>query len=1076
MKNLKITLVTLIGIFILSNFAFSQKVDYEILKNKDVNFYELQSERKKDFDAIAPQDRRGFKQFSRWEYFWEQRTFPTGEFPDANKILDEFNHFNVKYSKESNSTLSNTWTSLGPGDKPEPLGVMQGIGRVNVLKVHPDNHDELWIGAATGGLWRSIDAGSTWQIFPYTQFLSLGVTDIAIAPSKPEVVYVNTGDLFASTSSANYYSIGMIKTTNSGQTWETTSLHTQISDRRLLSRILVHPEDHNTLITGGSSGVFKSTNGGETWYQPFSESFIIDLEFKPDNHNVIYASSFSWAGNVGIWKSEDMGESFQKMYNVPAGVRIELAVSRAEPDMVYAIVANRSNNGFESFLISEDAGDNWMVLSNRQSVGNILGWYLGTSNDQSGQGFYDLCIAINPLKAEDVFVGGINLWKSNSYGSAFELNTHWFGAFSKPFVHADHHNLTFSPDGKTLYSAHDGGIDKTTDLGKNWTSISDGLVITQFYRLGASNHHAQSMVGGSQDNGTSLLDSDGIWRKILGSDGMECIIDYSDPKILYASTYNGNIFISYDGGVSFSEIISSNGVTQEAGAWVTPFIQDPNYPHILYAGYRNIWKSNNRGNNWYKITTFPSSHPTFSALAVAPSNSNFIYGATPAVLYKSSDGGATFNVILTTQSAITSIEVDPNNPERIWVTHSGFNSELKIQEYDGNQWKNITGNLPNVPANSVVYQTDSPDRLYIGTDLGVFYSDYNSAYWELYGSELPNVVVSEIQIVDKFNVISAATYGRGMWQAPLNTCNVPQPRIDVIGKTSFCSNETTILRSVDEYPNYLWSNGETTREIEVSKTGAYSLIIESQDGCSAKSSAIFIEVKPVNSLVVTFDGAEAICNDEPVVLNALFGFQNYSWSNGMEGRRITVTEPGDYYVTARAANGCEVTSEIMTVIEADAPEIPVVERYLWTLIAPDADSYQWYYEGKEISGATDKYYEFNEDKYGNYQVEVFNQFGCSQISENYSAFTSVKDELASKIAVYPNPGTGVYNVSLPDEIHAVSSIELADITGKRLRNLSINTLSNSKDFSFDISDMPNGSYRLIIHYGDNSISLNVIKQ
>ncbi|MDX9790388.1 MAG: hypothetical protein RBT61_06145, partial [Candidatus Kapabacteria bacterium] len=193
------------------NNLFSQRLILDYDNSKKVNFYDIQKQAYQIWEEEGEGQIRGFKQFKRWEYFWFQRTYPTGEFPNSYEIYQESE--SIKKANKDRLSLQNTkWSKLGPINQPASEDGHVGIGRVNAVRFNPNNSNEIWAGSASGGLWRTTDYGSSWHTFPFTQFLSIGVSDIGIAHSNPKIVYVSTGDMFGSTSSRNFYSIGLIKT------------------------------------------------------------------------------------------------------------------------------------------------------------------------------------------------------------------------------------------------------------------------------------------------------------------------------------------------------------------------------------------------------------------------------------------------------------------------------------------------------------------------------------------------------------------------------------------------------------------------------------------------------------------------------------------------------------------------------------------------------------------------------------------------------------------------------------------------------------------------------------------------
>jgi len=292
------------------------------------------------------------------------------------------------------------------------------------------------------------------------------------------------------------------------------------------------------------------------------------------------------------------------------------------------------------------------------------------------------------------------------------------------------------------------------------------MATTQFYRIGVSATNPELVLAGAQDNSSWAI-NEGSWVELeTTGDGMEQLVNYEDSDILYTSSYNGNISRSTNGGNSFSNWLSSSEVGGESGNWITPYTQDPISPNIFYTGFENVWKSTNDGSDWFAISNgFPGN--TLTILELCPTNPNFIYAGTGNWLRKTTDGGNNWNeIILPFYGNLSSVAVHQNDGNKIWITRSGFEPNSKVY-YSGNggeNWTNVSDQLPNMPVNYVLYQKNSPDRLYIATDLGVFYRDLTTDGWVNYTYQLPNVIVSELEINYSVGKLFAATYGRGLWR------------------------------------------------------------------------------------------------------------------------------------------------------------------------------------------------------------------------------------------------------------------------------------------------------------------------
>ena len=310
------------------------------------NFFQIKEANEQYWKDIPIEERKGWKQFKRWEYFWGKRTFPTGKFPDTKPLLDEINKLRTnKEIKKNDMTLSTKeWKLLGPIEHPEVTSGLrqQGLGRINRVRFHPTNLNEIWIGSASGGVWKTVDGGKNWINFPFTEFLSLGVSDIAISESNPNIVFVATGDIEPA-NSKKFYTIGLLKTTDSGLSWSVTGMSSTLQQGKQVGSVLVHPSDPNIVITGTNDGIYKSTDGGETFTQKRSGGYFVDLEFMPGNPNVIYGSTLSWGGEGNIFRSTNLGDTWSVSQTISGVNRIAIAVTSANPSRVYALCSDRKS-------------------------------------------------------------------------------------------------------------------------------------------------------------------------------------------------------------------------------------------------------------------------------------------------------------------------------------------------------------------------------------------------------------------------------------------------------------------------------------------------------------------------------------------------------------------------------------------------------------------------------------------------------------------------------------------------------------------------------------------------------------
>jgi photosystem II stability/assembly factor-like uncharacterized protein len=749
MKLLRLSWL-LASLFVFSN-ASAQNWT-EMHKDAEVNFNEIRTSFESYWEGRSIEKGKGYKQFKRWEYFMESRLDEKGALPDGGEIWEAIS----ESSKRTKTSAVADWQHMGPVSVP----ANGGAGRLNCIAFHPTNASIMWVGAPSGGLWKTTNGGQSWST--NTDWLAcIGVSDIVIHPTNPDTMYLATGDFNA----GDTYSIGVLKSTDGGNTWNTTGMSYDMSASRKISRMLMHPSDVNILIATTSAGIYRTTNAGDSWTLVRSGSFS-DLAFKPDDADIVYA-----AGSIGFFRSTNGGQSFSVVSGLGSTStfnRLQLAVTPADANYVYVLASNASTNGFGGLFRSTDAG---VTFSQRSTTPNILGWS-NNGSDQGGQGWYDLALTASPLNKNIILTGGVNIWKSVTGGSNWTISAHWTGS-GAPYVHADIHWLVYSPhNGNTVFACTDGGLFRSTNNGGAWTDLSNGLAISQIYRLGLSVTNPNLVISGWQDNGTNLRATNGVWARVRGGDGMECIIDYSNAAIMYSTTYYGNISRSTNSGISWSSVTDN---IQETGAWVTPYVMHPTTPQTLYAGYVNLYRTTNRGNSWSKISNFTGT-TTLRSLAVAESNTNVIYMATTSAFYKTLNGGTAWlnlSANLPGGGAITYIAVHPTNPSTVYITRGGFSSGNKVFKSinGGTSWTNITNNLPNIPANCIVYEKGSNDGLYVGTDVGVYYTDNGLTEWIPFNDQLPNVIVKELEIHYGTRMIRAATYGRGVWESHLYSWN-----------------------------------------------------------------------------------------------------------------------------------------------------------------------------------------------------------------------------------------------------------------------------------------------------------------
>ncbi len=777
-----------------------------------VTFYDIQ----RSFNAYmtetsgeegVPEEVEGWEQFKRWEFFMEPRVYPEGD-PDLPSIYPQILYLN------SLTSLPSNWESLGPNIVPKVIFKKDksGAGRVNTIAFHPTNAGIMWIGAPSGGIWKTVNGGLTWKTTS-DELASIGISDIVVNPLNPNVIYAVTGDGDA----GDTYSIGIVKSFDGGDTWNQTGIMMDISDRVYFRKIIINPQDTATLLATSNKGIYRTSDGFKSGGVVRQGSFR-DIESKPGSFNTIYATSYDASGNAHIYKSTNAGLQFTLLTGEPdfsGGVtRVELAVTPANPSVVYALASSSVDDGFFGLYRTSDNGQKWTTLYDRNDPLNLLGWEL-SGHDEGGQGWYDLSLAVSPNNENIVLTGGVNIWKSIDGGKSFKISAHWVGSPGVPYVHADHHLLRYNPLNQRLYSCNDGGVYYSPDNGTAWNDLSDGLTILQIYRTAATDAVFDLFLTGNQDNG-SMMRSDGTWQQVTGGDGMECAIDPSNSDVLYTSYYNGNFYKSIDRGKDFVPLGPPD--QPGSGAWITPFGLGNRSPGSLYAAYSEIYKSPDAGNNWLNLSENLTGGTNLRSMAIAPSDNNTIYAATYTKIWISRNGGVSWDEITPglPQQAIMSIEVSPGNPEHVWIALSGFaNGEKVYRSSDGGTtWENYSGGLPNIPCNVIRYRDNSDDALYLGADIGIFYRDNTMGSWQPFTNGLPNVIINDLEIQYSSSRLIAGSYGRGLWASSLYTPPTPHMYAYIFAEgRNKCQGESAkfSLRTIDSPDSVVWNfNGEKT--------------------------------------------------------------------------------------------------------------------------------------------------------------------------------------------------------------------------------------------------------------------------
>ncbi|PHI18481.1 hypothetical protein CEQ90_17860 [Lewinellaceae bacterium SD302] len=686
-------------------------------------------------------------------------------------------------------TLQNNGGGRGGTETWETMGPVNRAGRALSLAFNPQNANTLWLGTASGGLWRSHTeglGGDAWEYVP-TGFPVLGVSTIAFAPGDSTTMYIGTGEVYnyqaagtgaAYRSTRGSYGMGILKSTDGGENWEM-SLDWSYDQNRGIWMIKVHPNDPQIVYAATTNGVYRTMNGGNDWEEVLSATMVTDLVIHPESPDSIVVG----VGNLGspgrgIFRSTDGGDNWDQITeNIPPDFqgKIQLNFAPSEPDILYASIGNgfSSAEGATWLCRSTDFGASWTVV-NQTDYSLWQGWF---SHD----------VDVSATDPDHIVAIGITTWRSTDGGQNLIYETDGGIGPSNPdpadntpgnVVHSDCHDVQFHPTNPDIvYVVSDGGVHRSTDGGQTFAFANGGLQTCQFYNGFSTAVTDESIaMGGLQDNGTILWNGDDTWTVILGGDGSWSAINPVDPSIYYGSSQRLNVLRNTPGFGWENMDIDQIG----SAAFIAPYVISATNGNILYAGHGGVSKTLNGGDSWSitnggasldgnpVLSMEVASNPDVVYAATAPTT---IFGGTRSGLFVTEDGGNSWSErtgILPDRYPMD-ITVDPTNEAIAYVTFSGFGSGHVYKTLDyGENWIDISGDLPDLPTNAVIVDPLYPDHVYIGNDFGVYASLDGGETWEGFQEGLYDaVMVFDLKISPTNRKLRAATHGNGAFQRDL---------------------------------------------------------------------------------------------------------------------------------------------------------------------------------------------------------------------------------------------------------------------------------------------------------------------
>ena len=692
--------------------------------------------------------------------------------------------------------------SLGPG-------LMSG--RIADIAIHPQDDNIWYVAVGSGGVWKTVNAGVTWQpLFDKQAVYSTGC--VSIDPQNPQVIWVGTGENVGGRHIG--YGDGIYRSEDGGKTWENKGL----KNSEHISKIIIHPDNSSVIWAavqgplwnkGGERGLFKSTDSGTTWKRVLGDqewTGVTDLVIDPRHPNRLYAATWQRHRNVaaymgggpgsGIHRSTDGGETWEKLKNgLPKSNmgKIGLAISPQQPDVLYAAIElNRRTGGVYR---SADRGTTWEKRSDAVS-------------GATGPHYYQELYA-SPHQFERLYLVDVRMQISDDGGKTFRR-------MKEEHKHSDNHALAFRADDPDyLLVGTDGGIYESFDLAKNWRFI-DNLPLTQFYKVAVDDAEPfYNIYGGTQDNSTQggpsrtdnvhgIQNSD--WKVVLNWDGHQPATEPGNPDIMYAERQEGNIsrIDLTTGEVVDIQPQPEAGEPFERFNWDAPILVSPHQPTRIYFASQRVWRSDNRGDKWTAISgdltknqnrlSLPimgktqswdepwdvsamSNYNTITSLAESPKQEGLIYAGTDdGLIQVTENGGTNWRKIevkslpgVPATAFVNDIKADLFDASTVYVAldnhkYGDFKPYLYKSTDKGKSWKSIRGNIPDRTLIwRVVQDHIKPGLLFAATEFGIYFSINGGGRWTKLKGGVPTISFRDLAIQRRENDLVGASFGRGFY-------------------------------------------------------------------------------------------------------------------------------------------------------------------------------------------------------------------------------------------------------------------------------------------------------------------------
>jgi len=736
-----------------------------------------------------------------YEQLFIMKNYPDYK-PDVQKYMSEVKKVSAQLIQDYRKSAKDApqWITQGPYNI---------SGRINTIAVNPDNHDEIYVGSTCGGIFKTTDGGNNWfPVFDDNPFLTISC--IVVSPHNSSNVFVGTGD--PNISGYPFVGNGIYKSTDSGQTWT----HLGLDNVGIVTRIAINPNNENIIYAatmgvpfekGEDRGLYKTTDGGQTWNKILylsDDAGIIDMIMLPDSPDTLFVAGWNRVRSYfmneisgeesKIYRTFDGGETWTTLStDLPQQdmTRIGLYLSLQDTARVIAQFIDPDTFETEGVYSTSDYGESWEKLSGNGLESGVLGgfgWYFGQ-------------VRVNPWNEKQMFILGVDLYRSDDGGKNFEATTSYYE------VHADKHDLVFV-DSSTILLATDGGLYKSTDGGHNWQDI-ENLPITQFYRVAVDPFNNGIYAGGAQDNGTSYGNrSDSAdWEHILGGDGFQPLFDWENETYVYGETQNGDLYKGMRGSEYIQWDYFTDGISgDDRKAWDMPICMSKQHSNILYTGTYRVYKNSSAPSSvWESISEdltdgTNSPYHIISAIDVSPLNDTLVISGSSDGRVNVFDGNNWINITEGLPDRyVTCVRMSPNKTDDIFVSHSGYKANdntplIHFSNDFGNTWQNISGNLPQFAINSIFVLNGYGDSvIFVGTDGGVYHTLNRGQNWERTGTGMPVIQIFDLAYDDTNHILVAGTFARSLMTMELES--IVKKYVPIVGGINFKKIDASV------YPN-----------------------------------------------------------------------------------------------------------------------------------------------------------------------------------------------------------------------------------------------------------------------------------